>query len=77
MVYHYHSTLNLKSISVLNARKLSMSSSTVTLGSLLSKLHYPWNFCSVKKCNPFEVPPPEPENYQPNLPGFNVGQQLF
>jgi IS4 transposase len=40
-----------------------------------------WNVFAHKELwswldNPFALPPPEPENYQPNLPGFNFGQQV-
>jgi len=41
-----------------------------------------WNVFSYKDFynwldNPFESPPPEAENAQPNLPGFNLGQQVI
>jgi len=41
-----------------------------------------WNVFSYKDFynwldNPFESPPPEAEDYQPNLPGFNLGQQVI
>lgn len=41
-----------------------------------------WNIFAYKDLwawldNPFESPPPETENYQPNLPGFNFGQQVI
>lgn len=55
-----------------------------TFGWSLSNLvaMFRWNVFAHKELwswldNPFALPPPEPENYQPNLPGFNFGQQLF
>jgi hypothetical protein len=53
-----------------------------TFGWSLSNLvaMFRWNVFAHKELwgwldNPFESPPPELENRQPNLPGFNFGQQ--